>query len=142
MEEQFSAGGVVMRVKNGSVEVLLIKDRFGHWTWPKGHIDPGETPPDAAIREINEETGLTSLDVVEEIGVQGYCFNAGNRDIQKRVHIFLVEARGEETIVVQRSEIEKAKWFPYKAAVGKIEYKGSRVILEKGIRIFREKHKI
>jgi len=140
MEEQLSAGGVVVRMREGVVEILLIKDRFGHWTWPKGHIDKGETLEETALREIMEETGLRTLLIGRELGVQEYQFNSNDKQIFKRVHIFLVEALAEEDLVIQRSEIDQGGWFSPEDAFQKIEYSGSREILEEGIRSFREKH--
>ncbi len=63
--KQFSAGGIVIKRSNGT-KVLLIKDRFGKWTWPKGHIEKGETSEDAALREITEETGLRNVSIKEK----------------------------------------------------------------------------
>lgn len=51
-EREFSAGGIVMRWERQKPKVLLIKDSYGRWTWPKGNIDKGESSKDAAIREI------------------------------------------------------------------------------------------
>lgn len=51
------AGGVVF---NRSGHVLLISHRDGHWVFPKGHLDHGETPLEAALREVEEEAGVTA----------------------------------------------------------------------------------
>jgi len=58
MKKEYSAAGIVICKNEGKLSVLLIKDRFGKWTWPKGHIEKGETPQEAAEREIKEEVGL------------------------------------------------------------------------------------
>ena len=59
--EEVSAGGIVVRHDDGAHCVLLIRDSYRNWGFPKGHVEPGEAPPDAALREVAEETGLSGL---------------------------------------------------------------------------------
>ena len=59
MAEVFAAGGVVCRQSGDTVEVLLVhRPRYDDWSLPKGKLDPGESFEDAALREVEEETGL------------------------------------------------------------------------------------
>ncbi|RKY42084.1 MAG: NUDIX hydrolase [Candidatus Makaraimicrobium thalassicum] len=139
MERHFSAGGVVIKKERGRPKVLLIKDGYGRWTWPKGHIEKGESPEQAAIREISEETGQKKIEVVEELGKQQYYFTLKGKKIFKTVYIFLVKAAAREKLAVQTSEVQCAGWFRPEEAAGRIEYKGSRSLLEEGIDIFRRK---
>src|ERR1019366_6443348 len=61
-EREVSAGGVVFRRDpDGSPRFLLIKDSYQHWGFPKGHLEDGESPVVAAVRETREETGLERL---------------------------------------------------------------------------------
>ncbi|NQT33415.1 MAG: NUDIX hydrolase [Candidatus Omnitrophica bacterium] len=138
-ELQFASGGVVIKKEKDGIKVLLIKDSYGHWTWPKGHIEEGESPREAAVREISEETGLKTLRIIEELGQQKYHFTLEGTKIFKTVHVFLAEAQGAEEIKVQTEEIECARWFPPAEALETIEYEGSRELLAKGIEEFREK---
>jgi len=137
MEHQFAAGGVVVKKEEAALKVLLIKDSYGHWTWPKGHIEEGETSKEAAIREISEETGLVNLNLLEPVGEQEYEFTFNGNKIFKTVYIFLVEATGEEKLKAQTEEIQGAQWFNTEKALSMIEYEGSREILEKGIESFK-----
>lgn len=57
----FSAGVVVVRYFDGAPKFLVLR-AFNYWDFPKGLLDPGEEPLAAAIREVEEETGLTKLD--------------------------------------------------------------------------------
>ncbi|MDP8299677.1 MAG: NUDIX domain-containing protein [Candidatus Tantalella remota] len=139
MEDQIAAGGVVVKKEDDRLSVLLIKDSYGHWTWPKGHAEAGETPVETAVREISEETGLTRLSVLEELGTQEYYFTLNDKKIFKTVHIFLVEASGDEELVIQTSEILEGEWFSPEVALETIEYEGSRGLLEKGINTYRER---
>jgi len=136
MDRQFAAGGIVFREKDGKRRVLLIKDSYGHWIWPKGHIEKGESPEEAALREVSEETGLESLRILGSIGKQEYWFTLKGEKIFKTVYVFLMENAGDEKLRAQVSEIEKAEWFEPEEAVGKIEYEGSRGLLEKGLRMY------
>lgn len=65
MHKSFSAGGVVL---NPSGQVLVVNQDGVSWSLPKGHIDPGETARQAAEREVKEETGVTTLHFVGELG--------------------------------------------------------------------------
>ncbi len=125
-----------MRKTGRKAEVLLIKDSYGRWTWAKGHIERGETPEEAAVREISEETGLKELKILEELGKQEYFFTLKGEKIFKTVHVFLVQASGDEKLDIQTSEIQDGKWYGPEEALEKIEYKDSAPLLEKGIEIF------
>ena len=60
LRKEKSCGALVYRIKNGELELLLLKHRFGgHWSFPKGHVEEGETEVETALREVHEETGLT-----------------------------------------------------------------------------------
>lgn len=65
MRKTHSAGGVVT---NSEGEVLVVSQRGTSWSLPKGHIDPGENPLAAARREIHEESGISQLELVRELG--------------------------------------------------------------------------
>ena len=133
MQRQYASGGVVITKEDGETKVLLIKDSYGHWTWPKGHPEGDETPEEAALREISEETGLKKLKILELLGKQEYWFTFEGVKIFKTVHIFLVEADPDQTLSVQLEEIQEAKWFSPEEALKTIEYKGSRDLLEKAL---------
>ncbi len=136
-QHQVSAGGIVVKKTPTGMEVLLIKDRFGFWTWPKGHLEEGEDAVDAAVRETREETGISDLRVIAEIGKQEYSFSAGDLDIFKTVSVFLMESGGKEKIKAQVEEISSAAWFPSDEALQKIGYEGSAAILKRAIEKFQ-----
>ncbi|MFH1395078.1 MAG: NUDIX hydrolase [Candidatus Omnitrophota bacterium] len=139
-EKQFSAGGIVIKGEKSDLKILLIKDRFGYWTWPKGHVEEGETREQAAIREIREETGLKKLEVVCEVGKQEYNFEHDGKTIFKTVHIFLIRFLGEEPLKIQTQEISDAKWYTPEQALETIQYKGSKEIFEKTYKIIPNNH--
>jgi len=139
-ERQFAAGGVVIKRENDELKVLLIKDSYGHWTWAKGHIEEGESPEEAAVREISEETGLSKVKIIGLLGKQEYYFTFNDKKIFKTVHVFLLNADVEEKIVVQTEEIQEAVWCSPEDALNTIEYEGSRALLEKGIKEFDKEY--
>jgi len=88
MEPVPGAGGVVV---NAAGEVLLIRDRNGYWVFPKGHIDPGETPEEAARREVREETGIEA-EILAPLGVTRYQNDRGET---REIRWFLMRGEGE-----------------------------------------------
>lgn len=82
------AGGVLF---NPQGQVLLIRDRQGYWCFPKGHLDPGESPEQAALREVEEETGIKGV-IKERLSTTRYRNNKG---IDREIHWFLMEGQGE-----------------------------------------------
>lgn len=92
-----SAGGVVVDAGTGPPQVAVIcrRNRAGRLEWclPKGHLEGVETPEEAAIREIAEETGIVGR-VVGSLGAIDYWFFADGHRIHKTVHLFLLEATG------------------------------------------------
>lgn len=81
------AGGVLF---NPQGEVLLIRDRHGYWCFPKGHAELGENLAQAAVREVEEETGLKGT-VVAKLPATRYTNNKG---IAREIHWFLMEGDG------------------------------------------------
>jgi len=141
IEHQFSAGGVVIKKEKNEPRILLIKDSYGHWIWPKGHIEKGESAEEAALREVSEETGLMNIEIVEKIGKQQYYFTLEGQKIFKTVTIFLLKGAPDEALKPQVEEIEDAKWFSAEKALQTIEYEGSRAHLQKAIDTFKRKYR-
>ncbi len=122
---QHSAGGIVFRLRNGHYEVLMIKDSYGRWTFPKGHVEGNETLEETATREIAEETSLeeVSLQRVTELGEIDYWFTssfdsdkaaAGSGQepatIHKYVTYYLFEAPADSFPKPQAGEVEAIEW--------------------------------
>ena len=89
-----SAGGVVVRHTTSEPLVLLICDSYGKWGFPKGHVEPGEAPEVAAVREVAEETGLTDLRVLARSTpfVAFQWMAAGGQDF----HFYLMSPRAAQ----------------------------------------------
>lgn len=138
-KREFSAGGIVVKKERERLRVLLIKDGYGKWTWPKGNIGKDELSEDAALREIEEETGLKKLQVIEKCGRINYFYRLHGTLIYKTVYLFLTEAKGREKFKIQTSEIRNAKWFTPEEAVETVAYKGAKEILKRAIERAKER---
>lgn len=135
MKKEFSSGGIVLRKKSGSFLVLLIKDGYDRWTWPKGNIEIKESSRAACIREIEEEVGIKSLDILKKIGKTQYYYRLKGELVFKTVFLFLCETK-QAKLIIQESEINGGKWFTPEDALLKVEYDGSKSLLKKAIKLF------
>jgi len=136
-DKEFSAGGIVIKRHGGNLQVLLIKDSYGHWTWPKGKIEEGESTAEAAVRELGEETGLRAVEILKEIDKTEYFYRLKGRLIFKTVYIYLLRSLKEEKLKIQTAEIQAGSWFSTEEALERVDYKGSKKILKKAIDIFK-----
>jgi 8-oxo-dGTP pyrophosphatase MutT (NUDIX family) len=110
---------------------LLIKDGYKNWGFPKGHIAEGETPEDAARREIIEETSLDDLILHEPLGVIDWYFRFRGKLIHKYCHFFLFES-GTGSAEPQTEEgISACSWYSFPDAVETISYENALGILRK-----------
>jgi 8-oxo-dGTP pyrophosphatase MutT (NUDIX family) len=110
--DETSAGGLVVDSAKKHAAIIGRLDRKQRllWSLPKGHIEPGETPEEAAVREVAEETGIVGR-VVRPIGTIDYWFVADNRRVHKTVHHFLLYAVGGE-LSDEDVEVTEVAWVP------------------------------
>lgn len=123
-----SCGAIVYRKFHGNTEILLIKHvNSGHWSFPKGHVEEGETEAETAIREVKEETGLDiMLDTTFRETVQYYP----RKDTQKVVVYFLAKAKSYE-LIPQEEEIAAIKWVEIGNASALLTYENDKTIVNK-----------
>jgi 8-oxo-dGTP pyrophosphatase MutT (NUDIX family) len=115
--EETSAGGLVVENLDGAPHAAVIAriNRAGRLEWclPKGHLEGRETPEQAAVREIEEETGIRGR-ILRSLGTIDYWFNAEGRRIHKTVHHYLLEATGGHLTVEGDPDAEAVDvaWVP------------------------------
>ncbi len=128
-ERETSAGGVVFRRTDGVATFLLIRDSYKNWGFPKGHLEPGEPPADAARREVAEETGLDELLLHGPIKVIDWYFRFRGKTIHKYCHFFLFESRRGEPVPQVDEGITACVWYPLDDALKTISYDNARDVL-------------
>lgn len=103
-----AAGGLVVNEKG---EVLFMF-RLGKWDLPKGKLDPGETLEICALREVEEETGLSQLELKKFLLVTEHEYEERGLLILKNTHWYLINATGSQKLVPQTDEdILELRWF-------------------------------
>lgn len=129
--EETSAGGLVVDRPRGVPHAAVIarRNRAGRLEWclPKGHLEGSETPEEAAVREIAEETGIRGR-VLRRLGTIDYWFTGDDRRVHKVVHHFLLEATGGVLDVAgdPDGEAEDAAWVPLVDLADRLAYPNER----------------
>jgi bis(5'-nucleosidyl)-tetraphosphatase len=129
MKQQYSAGIIIYTKKDSTILYLLLRYGSGHWDFPKGKIEAGETKQEAALRELKEETNLTAqIDDNFEKTIQ-YVFTdyISKEAITKTVYFFTGHAL--TTDVKLSHEHTDFTWLPYQEAVAKLAYNNAKEIL-------------
>ena len=122
MKQEKSCGCIIINDKN---EVLLIHHNAGHWDFPKGHVELGETEVQTAIREVKEET---NIDVEVDEKYRYSTKYSPKEDVIKEVIYFLARNISNNK-QAQLEEVSEVKWFDFNDAVDKITFNNSREIL-------------
>ena len=138
--EETSAGGLVVDTGHRVQRAALIArhDRRGRlvWSLPKGHVEQGETPEVAAVREIAEETGIAGR-VVAPLGVIDFWFVADGRRVHKTVHHYLLLAEGGE-LSDEDIEVVEVAWVPLDELAARLEYDDERRLVGQGPRLLAD----
>ncbi|MFB8794298.1 MAG: NUDIX domain-containing protein [Microcoleus sp.] len=122
---------------------LLIQHQAGHWAFPKGHADPGESALETAKRELEEETGIREYEVLEEpsfvehysfvqegkpSSVKHYSFAKEGEPIEKIVTYFVAFVNSME-VQLQEAEIQNSAWICFEEAINLITFDANRQVL-------------
>ncbi len=127
-----SAGGVV--IHNGQM-LLLDRPGRGEVRLPKGHIDPGESPAMAAVRETTEESGYSDLEIVADLGMQDVEFVNGNKQVVRTEHYFLLQLVSDR--MMRRTENDAAQfsvlWVDVAEAVERLTFAAEQDVATRAI---------
>jgi 8-oxo-dGTP pyrophosphatase MutT (NUDIX family) len=137
-QRETSAGGVVFRRgPDGVARFLLIRDSYKNWGFPKGHLERGEPPAEAARREVAEETALEELLLHGPIKVIDWYFRFRGKTIHKYCHFFLFESRRGEPVPQVDEGITACVWYPLDEALKTISYDNARDVLRRAAEMER-----
>jgi 8-oxo-dGTP pyrophosphatase MutT (NUDIX family) len=132
--DQISAGGVAFRWTDSEPEVaiVLMKPKL-RWQLPKGIVDEGESPQEAAVREVREEAGVET-DLVKLIETIEYWYRSVKYGkpvrYHKFVHFYLLQYRSGE-VTDHDHEVEEARWIRFDEAIQMLDFKSEREVAEK-----------
>ena len=124
LEQIEAAGGVVVDMSKGKPRYLLIhRPRYGDWSLPKGKLNTGEKHPDAALREVQEETGLV-CDVLAKLSPVNYTTPNGNA---KQVKYWLMQTRSGD--FVKNDEVDAVTWVKRSKAISILSHVHDQAVL-------------
>jgi 8-oxo-dGTP diphosphatase len=133
-KREFSAGGIVYKKQDGQIFVLLIQPLSrnfgpaeGHWSFPKGKVDTGESEDQSAVREVREEAGVSAKIVTDLKSVK---FFRNYDQTLKFVHYYLMEYVSGDPADHDK-EVAQAAWFDLDEAESKLKYPHDKEIFGK-----------
>ncbi|MDO8558970.1 MAG: bis(5'-nucleosyl)-tetraphosphatase [bacterium] len=127
-----SAGAVIFRKEGKKTKFfyLLLHYEARHWDLAKGHIEKGEKPKEAAIREVKEETGIEDIEFIPEFKETiKYFYKRDGKSFLKTVVFFLAQTKTKKVKISY--EHQGFKWLPYEEALEQITFDNAKKILKK-----------
>lgn len=134
-----SAGGVVVRRADEAWEVLVIRDPYGNWGLPKGHVEGQETLEEAARREVEEETGVVAGAMGPLVERIDWFFRKEGALIHKFCSFFLMRCDGDGEPRPQEDEgITEVEWLTFGEAESRIIYENTRAVVKRSAALVGE----
>lgn len=135
MPQEKSAGIVVFAGAGARRKYLLLHYEAGHWSFPKGHVEPREDEREAALRELNEETGLSEAEIEFVEGFREsieYFYKREGATMHKQVVFLLAKTRGRAAPKIKLSfEHTGFEWLAFPQALAQVTFKTDRGVLQK-----------
>lgn len=132
--DQISAGGVAFRGQESDVQIAIVsvKPKL-RWQLPKGIVDPGESPPITAVREVKEEAGIET-DLIKLIETIEYWYRSTKNGkpvrFHKFVHFYLLKYKDGD-VSNHDHEVEESKWVNFDEAIEMLAFESERDVVEK-----------
>ena len=124
--EEISAGIIPTYQEKGISLFLVIKQQQGHWGFPKGHLERGEDMLAAARREVREEVGIEEVEIIPNLShTETYFIEKDGEQVTKNVTYFLGVVKNKD-VSVQKEEVSDYVWLPYKEAIERATFEGSK----------------
>ncbi len=129
MYDEISAGAVLHIVdENFEIKYLILNYSYGHWDFPKGNIESGETETETIKREVTEETAINDIKVIEGFRQQiSYRYRKKSKTVNKTVIYYLAETRTNK-VVLSFEHINFA-WLDFNHALEKLSFDNSKKVL-------------
>lgn len=130
MNYEESYGVIPVRFTDDGAELLLVQLHAGHWNFPKGHAEEGESPWETAVRELEEETCLSVQKRFGDVFFdEHYVFEKDGAQMSKRVRYYPAVVSGD--VVVQPEEISAAGWFSLDTVVDRVTFPEAKALCRK-----------
>jgi 8-oxo-dGTP pyrophosphatase MutT (NUDIX family) len=134
MEER-SAGAVVFKDGSEGRSYLLLLNA-GHWDFPKGNREEGETELETVLREVGEETGLQNISILTGFRrVIEYYYRRDGKNVHKQV-VYLLASTNEDQVRIS-GEHQGYGWFSYRDAIKRASYDNSKNTLAEAEKFMR-----
>lgn len=141
MEKVRSAGAIIYNKDNKGIKFLLLQYKGKYWEFARGHIEPGETKKQTAIREIKEETGLDNLKLIGNfLTHSAWKYEHNGMLIDKNVTLFLTESLTKE-VKISHEHIGFA-WLPANKALSRLTFINSKNAFKDALDYLKIKNKL
>jgi len=129
MYDEISAGAVLYLIdENSEIMYLILNYNYGHWDFPKGNMELGETEIDTVFREVSEETGIVDLQIINGFRQQiSYKYRKKSKLVNKAVIYYLAETKSKK--VVLSFEHVNFEWQTFEKALQKLSFEYSKRLL-------------
>ncbi len=134
MKKDFAFGVIVFYEENDKIYFLVLQQIQGHWSFPKGHAEEGESKLDTALRELQEETGIDKVELISDDVMITDEYKI-KKDVHKVVEFFIGETY-KKHIMIQEGEILDYKWITVDDS-DVLTYESSKRILNKANKLVR-----